>query len=71
VEEAKQTTDRGGGHLSVVAAIVGTSKDPQNLSLQREKLENAGVIIMPSNAQASRMAALIATTGDAWKKLKD
>jgi succinyl-CoA synthetase alpha subunit len=71
VEEAKQIADRGGGHLSVVAAIVGTSKDPQNLSLQREKLENAGVIIMPSNAQASRMAALIATTGDAWKKLKD
>jgi len=71
VEEAKQITDRGGGHLSVVASIVGTSKDPQNLSLQREKLEKAGVIIMPSNAQASRMAALIATTGDAWKKLKD
>lgn len=71
VEEAKRTTDRGGGHLSVVASIVGTSKDPQNLSLQRKKLEKAGVIIMPSNAQASRMAALIATAGDAWKKLKD
>jgi len=71
VEKAKQITDRGGGHLSVVASIVGTSKDPQNLSLQREKLEKVGVIIMPSNAQASRMAALIATTGDAWKKLKD
>ena len=71
VEEAKQITDRGGGHLSIVASIVGTSKDPQNLSLQREKLEKAGVIIMPSNAQASRMAALIATAGDAWKKLKD
>jgi FdrA protein len=71
VEEAKRTTDRGGGHLSVVASIVGTSKDPQNLSLQREKLEKAGVIVMPSNAQASRMAALIATAGDVWKKLKD
>jgi hypothetical protein len=70
VEEAKQITDRGGGHLSVVASIVGTSKDPQNLPLQREKLEKAGVIIMPSNAQASRMAALIATAGDAWKKLR-
>ncbi len=70
VEKAKQITDRGGGHLSVVASIVGTSKDPQNLPLQREKLEKASVIIMPSNAQASRMAALIATSGDAWKKLK-
>ena len=71
VEKSKQITDRGGGHLSVVASIVGTSKDPQNLSLQREKLEKAGVIIMPSNAQASRMAALIATSGDVWKKFKD
>jgi FdrA protein len=71
VEKAKQITDRGGGHLSIVASVVGTSKDPQNLSLQREKLEKADVIIMASNAQASRMAALIATTGDAWKKFKD
>jgi FdrA protein len=70
VEKAKQTADRSGGYLSVVASIVGTPKDPQNSSLQREKLEKAGIVIMPSNAQASRMAALIATCGDVWKKLK-
>jgi hypothetical protein len=71
VEEAKQIVNRSGGYLSVVASVVGTSRDPQNLSLQREKLEKVGAVVMPSNAQASRMAALIATAGDAWKKLKD
>jgi len=69
VGKAKQIADRGGGYLSVVASIVGTSRDPQNLPLQYEKLEKAGIIVMQSNAQASRMAALIATYEDVWKKM--
>ncbi len=69
VEEAKSITDREGGYLSVVASVIGTSRDPQNLPVQREKLEKAGIIVMPSNVQAARMAALIATHGDVWKKM--
>jgi len=69
VEEAKSITDREGGYLSVVASVIGTSRDPQNLSVQCKKLEKAGIIVMPSNAQAARMAALIATHGDVWKKM--
>ncbi len=69
VEEAKSITDRERGYLSVVASIVGTSRDPQNLPLQRKKLEKSGIIVMQSNAQAARMAALIATYGDVWKKM--
>ena len=69
VEEAKSITDREGGYLSVVMSVVGTSRDPQNFSLQCKKLEKAGAIVMPSNAQAARMAALIATHGDVWKKM--
>jgi FdrA protein len=69
VGEAKSTADRGGGYLSVVASVVGTAHDPQNLEAQRRKLEKAGVVVMPSNAQATRVAALIATKGRAWKKL--
>lgn len=49
--------------------MVGTPKDPQSLDAQREKLERAGVAVMPSNAQAARMAALTATKGRVWKKL--
>ena len=70
VEEAKRVTDRGGGYLSVVASVTGTPRDPQGLVLQKEKLEKAGVLVMPSNAQAARIAALVATKGRVWKKLK-
>lgn len=70
IAEAKQTAERGGGYLSVVASVVGTPKDPQGLDAQREKLERVGVVVMPSNAQAARMAALTATKGRAWKNLR-
>jgi len=70
VEEAKRITDRAGGYLSVVTSITGTPRDPQGLVVQREKLEKAGVVVMPSNAQAARIAALVATKGKVWKKLK-
>lgn len=70
IAEAKKTAERGGGYLSVVASVVGTPKDPQGLDAQREKLERAGVVVMPSNAQAARMAALTATKGRVWKNLR-
>lgn len=42
--------------LTVIASIVGTDKDPQNYLNQREKLESEGFIVMPSNAQAAKLA---------------
>jgi succinyl-CoA synthetase alpha subunit len=63
IEKAKDLADREGRHLSVVASIVGTDRDPQDLKRQEEKLLEAGVIVMPSNSQAARMTALIATRG--------
>ena len=52
-----------------MASIVGTSLDRQELHNQNKRLEDAGAIIMPSNAQAVRMAALIATRGAIKDKL--
>jgi len=69
VKAARDIVGRGGGYLSAVASIVGSPKDPQNLEQQVKKLENSGVIVMPSNAQAARMASIIATKGKAWSKL--
>ncbi len=63
VAEAKGIAEKGGRHLSVVASICGAEDDPQNLEVQKKKLEESGVIVMPSNAQASRMATLIVTRG--------
>jgi FdrA protein len=49
----KQTRKQQGGELTVVASICGTDNDPQDLNLQREMLENAGVIVFQSNARAA------------------
>jgi FdrA protein len=69
IEKAKKTTNKNGGYLSVVASVCGTPDDPQGLTGQEEKLRNIGTIIMPSNAQASRMAAIIASKGRVWRRL--
>lgn len=69
IEKAKETSEKNGGYLPVVASICGTPGDLQGLAGQEEKLRNAGAIVMPSNAQASRMAAIIASKGRAWRRL--
>jgi FdrA protein len=61
--KAKRIVKHSGGHLSVVASIVGTERDPQNFKLQRKLLEEAGTIVVPSNAQVAKLAALITTKG--------
>lgn len=55
--DAKKNMESKGKYLSVVGYICGTEADPQNYGEQKEKLEKAGVIIMPSNAQAVRYCA--------------
>jgi len=48
-------------NISVVASLCGTEDDPQDYEKQKRELEKMGVIVMPSNAQAARFAALVAT----------
>ncbi len=69
IVQAKKIAEEGGRYLSVVASVCGTPQDPQNLTSQEEKLRGAGVVVMSSNAQAARMAALIATKGKVWEKI--
>ena len=63
VERARQQAARAGRALGVVASVCGTAADPQDLLKQEERLAAAGVVLAPSNAQAARLAALLA--GDA------
>lgn len=42
-----------------VGAVVGSRGDSQNLDLQASKLRDAGAIVLPDNAQAARLAALL------------
>jgi FdrA protein len=56
-----------GRGLAVVATVVGTARDPQDLAAQIGTLEAAGAWVLPSNAQAARAAACIAG-GDAVRR---
>jgi len=44
---------------AVVAFVCGTEGDPQPLSAQIETLEKAGIMVLPSNAEAARAAGRI------------
>jgi FdrA protein len=60
IKQIKADCAARGGYLSVIAAVCGTEDDPQNLALQEQVLHDAGVVLMPSNGQAARLAGLIA-----------
>jgi len=59
IREAKEAMAAGGGHLTVVASVCGTEGDPQDLEETESKLKDAGVILLPSNAQAVKFAVKI------------
>ena len=56
---ARARTEAAGRYLPVVAFVCGTEDDPQRLSDQQAKLAAAGALVVDSNAQAVRIAALI------------
>ncbi|OQA89706.1 MAG: membrane protein FdrA [Elusimicrobia bacterium ADurb.Bin231] len=54
VESAGKLAKKSGRHISFVTSICGTEQDPQNLEKQKKDLENAGVIVLPSNALSAK-----------------
>ncbi|MFX0013136.1 MAG: acyl-CoA synthetase FdrA [Promethearchaeota archaeon] len=50
--------------VPIVTHICGTELDPQDIKEIKSELRELGVYIMPTNAQAARLAALIATRGE-------
>ena len=61
VEEARK---KSGKYKLVVANILGTKDDPQGYEKQWKTLENAGVVVFPSNATAVKFALKV------WKELR-
>ena len=59
IHNARRAAKAAGRGLAVVAAVCGAPGDPQGLAAQTAALEAAGVIVLPSNAQAARLAALV------------
>ncbi|MBI4787027.1 MAG: acyl-CoA synthetase FdrA [Chloroflexi bacterium] len=43
-----------GGTLAIIASVCGTDGDPQGLQRQQRQLQDAGVIVLPSSAEAAR-----------------
>jgi FdrA protein len=56
---AKEAAAKRGSYLPVIASVTGTAGDFQGFAAQRAELEAAGVIVMPSNYQASLLAVEI------------
>lgn len=58
--EAQQLAAKEGRHLIFVTSVCGTDSDPQKRNEQVAKLEAAGVLVFPSNADAvAFLAALL------------
>lgn len=57
IQTAKGMAVRRGGRLTVVASICGTDQDPQGLGRQKRLLDQAGVLVFPSNYQAARFCS--------------
>ncbi len=59
IREAREVAGRAGRTLIVVGALTGTDHDPQNLTRQARAFEAAGMVLLPSNADASQLAAFV------------
>lgn len=60
LREARTAAERDGRSLPIVATVCGTDADPQGLTDQVRRLSEVGVTVAPTNAEAARVAALIA-----------
>lgn len=59
INAIKEKAASEGRELVVIATIVGTEEDPQNMDEQTKILEEAGTILCNSNAQAVKLALLM------------
>lgn len=57
--KAKEYLKEKGRHITFIAYVCGTSKDKQDASKQENALREAGVMVMPSNCAAVKLAGSI------------
>lgn len=59
ITQAQHLAHARGDELIVIASVCGTDGDPQGLNRQIKLLKDVGVIVLPSSAQAARVAGMI------------
>jgi FdrA protein len=59
IREAQRIAEIDGRHIVFIASVCGTEDDPQPLGQQEAKLRDAGVLVLPDDASAARLAGLI------------
>lgn len=59
---ALEVAEQQGRHVAVVASVLGTDADFQNVNTQRQQLRDAGVIVCKTNYIAARVAGAIIQT---------
>jgi FdrA protein len=59
IAEAKLQALNSGRQLKFVAHVCGTDKDPQGMEHQVQRLQQEGVIVLPTNARAAALAAYL------------
>jgi FdrA protein len=59
IKQARDAAQSEGRYLSVVCSVTGTERDPQNKPHVVRVLQEAGALVMPSNAAACELAGYI------------
>ena len=59
VTQARQIAARGDRKIAFAASIIGTARDPQDLAAQAAQLQQAGIALLATNADAARCAAML------------
>ena len=59
IRTIKAQATENGRYISVVAHVCGSEDDPQGLEQQENSLREAGALVLPTNAQAARVAVAI------------
>ncbi len=59
IAAARAGAERAGRYLEVIAVVVGTDEDPQDMDAQIRRLEAAGSLVYTSNEEAIRSAGVL------------
>jgi FdrA protein len=69
VDKARDRIRVQGRDLAVVCSVCGVDADPQPRQAVIDQLNAAGIVVMPTNAQAARLAALLVQPDVSMKSL--